>query len=234
MEESLKDKQSEQTNTPEKITPKSNGTFFALFGKIMHFLIAAGALIFGGYYFGTKGMKQSDAIISPTPVQAAMNQEAPPTDSPIPTDLPSKNIVKAGPANGTSFKSYTVEIPVGWKDSHETTEVSDKLVLTKADSSVTIYQAAIGGGGCIYKGDPPMQMAQQFTNYVDIMGKSASFRRSWNDDPSPKTAYSVCQKNTTENFYGSPTEFGAISISAHASDNATLSEIDSIIASLSK
>jgi hypothetical protein len=234
MEES-DSKQPKQATPPEKPSqspaPKHNGGFLALFGKSVLFLIVAGALVFGGYYFGTKGMKKSETTLSPTPIQSAMNAE--PTTLPTPT-VSAKKTVKAGPASGTSFKSYSVQIPAGWTDNHETTAVSDKLILTKDDSSITIYQAAIGGGGCVYKGDPPTQMAQQFTNFADITGQSVQFRRSWNDDPGTKTAYTVCQKNTSDGSYGSPTEFGAINLSAHSSDETTLAEIDSIIASLSK
>jgi hypothetical protein len=236
MNESLVNKPSEKETVPQEAqqpaTPKSSGGFFILFGKITLFAILAGALLFGAYFY-VKNAKKSESSLS-APAQSAINSHTTPTVSFTPTDLPSKKRLLAGPANGTSFKSYNVEIPAGWTDSHEITTVSDKLILTKDDSSITIYQAAVGGGGCIYKGDPPAQMAQQFSNYVNIIGKSASFRRSWNDDPGTKTAYTVCQKNTTDNSYGSPTEFGAINISAHSSDTITLAEIDSILASLIK
>lgn len=230
-------KETEQATPVEKTTqpsPKHTGGFFALFGKIMLFVLLAGILVFGGYYFGTKGMKKADIAISPTPIQSVMKKaDETPTEAVVPTSAPKKT-VKAGPASGTSFKGYSVEIPAGWTDTHETTAVSAKLTITKNDYTVTIYQAAIGGGGCVYKGDPPAQMAQQFTDFAAISGQAAQFRRSWNADGGAKITYTICQKNTSDSSYGSPTQFGAVSASApNPSDAATLAELDGIIASLS-
>lgn len=209
--------------------------FFALFGKIVLIVIVLGGLIFGGYYLGTKSAKTPEKSESTNSAMKA--SDSTPTQAVTPTEAVVMKTIKGGGVKDVSFKSYTIETPPGWTDAHQTTDVSDKLTLTKNGYTLSIYQAAVGGGGCLYKGDAPHEMAQTFTDFADIMGKSAQFRRSWNQDADPNKpiTYSVCQKNTTDGSYGSPTEFGAISATAaNPSDAAILAEIDSIIASITK
>ena len=144
-------------------------------------------------------------------------------------------LIHAGLASDSVFSRYTIETPSGWADQHETMTASDKLTLSKKDSNLTIYQAVFGGGGCSYTGEPQAEMAQTFTNFTEIIGKSAQFRRSWTEDPrSIVQVYTVCQK-ATGGSYGYITSFGRIDISVpKPPDNAILSQIDSIVASLTK
>ncbi len=229
-------KQPETTQVPSQPPAAAkHNAFFALFGKIILFLLIAGGLAFGGYYFGTNGMKKTTTSTTPTPESAMKTADQQPTATAAPT-VTQKKTVKAGLASGTSFKLYTVEIPSSWTDTREQSAVGDKLILTKNDYSLSIYQAAIGGGGCLYPGDADAMMAQKFTNFAEITGKSVQFRRSWNIEAGATTiAYSVCQKNTTDSSYGSPTEFGAISAKTPTTPDPTImTELDSIVASLAK
>ena len=213
---------------------------FPIFGKITLALICTLLIFFGGYVFG-KQTKQTSPP-APSPSKEAMKQ---PTETVIPsptiTIIPSSKTktVKAGLADSTAFKPYSIDVPDGWTDVHENTQTAniDKLTLTKNGYSLTIYQAALGGGGCLYKDDPPAEMAEKFTDFSGVTGKSGNFRRSWNQDGTPvKTiAYTVCQKSTTENSYGSITTFGRIdAISPNPADTTIINEIDGMIASLMK
>ncbi len=205
---------------------------FPVFGKVMIGIAAIALLLFGGYYLGSS--KKSSDTVTPTPAPTkaiieqptqAMKQEVSPT-------IGSKKTVKAGLTDGsTSFKPYMVEIPADWTDKHETTNVSDKLIISKNGYTINILQAAFGGGTCTYKGDPPAEMSQTFTDFTDIAGKEGQYRRSWNTGGE----YTICQKNPTGTSYGSPTKYGAISAkSPSPADATTLSELDSIIASITK
>ena len=197
---------------------------FALFGCI---------LFVGGYYLGTQYSTQ-DKIVPPTPPTAT------PTIVPVSTTPEAKNTktVKAGLAiKDSSFVPYAIDVPEGWTDVQETTVAAgiDKLTLTKTGYSLTIYQAAIGGGGCLYPGDAEKTMATKFSNFKDIQANSVQFRRSW-DQPiaegTKTTSYTICQK-TTDGSYGNITNFGVITAVAPNPENETiLSEIDMMIASL--
>ncbi len=219
---------------PETVTQiKKGGGAFSVLGKIFIFLIIGSSLLLGGYYFGMKSSKTTQPM-TPTPSTAASPSVMVP--SPTMTTNQTKT-VKAGLSGGNFFKPYTIDVPIGWTNTKETTVAAgiDKLILTKNGYSLTIYQAAMGGGGCIYPGDKPAEMSQTFTAFADINGKNGQFRRSWNEQGAAKTlAYTVCLKGT-DNSYGVLTPFGAISIATpNPAEPSILAEIDSMIASLTK
>ena len=153
-----------------------------------------------------------------------------------PTVAPTLKTVTGGMDNdSTSFKPYTVKIPDGWTDTIEKTEITNTLKLTKGAYSMSIYQAPMGGGGCLYPGDADQVMAQNFTNYYEIKTAANTFRLSYNKTGNqPGTiAYTVCQGNN--GTFGSPTSFGGISVKTpDPSDPNTMNEIYSIISSLTK
>ncbi len=216
---------------------------FGILGKLLTGTIFLAIVLGAGYYIGSTKYKKTSVTPSPTTSQVARHtqaaQKVTPTQTPIPSPSPtvsSKKTISGGLSGATSFSDYTVQVPNGWNDKKESTPgVIDKLILSKGDYVVSVYQAAIGGGGCLYPGDADAIMAQKFTDFVGINGQENQYRRSWNKDNSKSTiSYTICQK-ANDNSYGSPTKFGAISVqSPNPGDESTLAEIDSIIASLQK
>jgi len=213
---------------------KKGGGFFAFLGKVFIFLIIIGLLVGGGYYLGTTNKLGLKPNPTPTPGVSLTGSPTQTPPSPTAASLNTKTVKAGLSGDATSFKTYTIEVPGGWTDARETTVAAgiDKLTLTKNGYSVTIYQAPMGGGGCIYKGDPPNEMAQLYTDFAEINGKSGQYRRSWTQGPGQSTTYAICQK-APDNSYGSITAFGAISIvTPNPADPKMLSEVDGMIASL--
>ena len=212
---------------------------FALIGKIAVILLIAAILVVGGYLLAIKFGKKDSSMQKETSEKSVNipTVSATPEATATPTII-SKKTVKAGLSdNSTSFKPYSISVPVGWTDSRDKTDITDKLTITKGAYSVSIYQAPMGGGACLYPGDAPSEMAQSFTDFIGITGLTAQYRRSWNKvgNPAGTIGYTVCQKSTTENSFGSPTSFGAISIKTpDPADAAILSEIDGMISSLTQ
>ncbi len=216
--------------------------FFSLFGKIVLGVLALAIILSTGYYIGQTKIIKHTIKPTPTPLIHEITKakaETPSSPSPktslMPSQAPYSKTISGGLAKGTSFTTYTLQLPAGWTDKRETTpEIIDKITLSKDTYSVIIYQAAIGGGGCIYKGDPPAQMAQNFTDFVDISGNGGQFRRSWNTSNNTHISYAICQK-ANDNSYGSITQFGKIDVvSPDPADESILKEIDGIIASIKK
>jgi len=221
-------------SSPAPPATNKNDKFFSVFGKIILVLIIAGGLLYGGYYFATQTNQKTASQPTPSSSQEKTVMTKPTENAeqiPSPSVTTTKTI-KAGLSSGaTSFKPYSIAVPEGWTESRETNQAAgiDKLTITKTGYSLVVYQAPFGGGGCIYKGDPEAQMAQKFTEFVQI---GAEFRRSWNPENGKPLAYSVCQK-APDNSYGSITKFGAISAtSPNPSDLAIMNEVDTMIASL--
>jgi hypothetical protein len=213
---------------------KKRTGFFTILGKIFLFLLLAVGLLLGGFYLGEQATPP--ATPTPTPTQTAMT---PPTQT-LPTPTPASQntkLVKAGlGGDEVIFEPYTIEVPSGWTDARETTVAAgiDKLTLTKNGYSVTIYQAPMGGGGCTYKGDKPNEMAQLYTDYVDINGQSGQYRRSWTQNAGKSVTYTICQK-ADDASYGIMTLFGIINVvSPNPADTLMLTEVDGMIASMVK
>jgi len=219
--------------TPPTPKPKKSGGFLSILVKLFLLIIFGSALLLGGFYLGSKSISQTPET-TPSPTVAS----SPTATIPSPTLTSQKTkAVKAGLTGGNFFTPYIIDIPDGWTDARETTVAAgiDKLTLTKNGYSVTIYQAAMGGGGCLYPSDKPAEMSQTFTDFTDINGKSGQFRRSWNEQGGAKTlSYTVCKKGS-DNSYGVLTPFGAISVaSPNPAEPSILAEIDGMIASLNK
>jgi hypothetical protein len=159
-------------------------------------------------------------FISPSVTQTSL------TNTPSPTPVLKK--VSAGIKNQL-FSPYSLMAPAGWVDNHTTNTASDTLTLIKGQYVLTISQAAGGAGSCDYPGDTVEPMAQVFTNFVGITGAFSQFRRGTSDN---KT-YTVCEQKSTG--FAFPTSIGYVTYNTPASaDQATLAEMDGMVASLTK
>lgn len=219
------------SSTPQPPSPrptKKNRGFFSLLGKIFLAIIVIAGLLFGGYYLG-KNSRTSQTYSVPSLTQT-------PT-SPTPQSSPTSTVKKTKTVKaGMSTSQYEIEIPDGWTDVRENTQagVIDKLTLSKNGHTLTIYQAAMGGGGCLYPGDSPTEMSQNFTDFSEIKGTTETFRRSWNLDTAQTISYTICKKGS-DGSYGTFSSFGVISaVSPNPANASILNEIDSMIASLKK
>jgi uncharacterized protein YneF (UPF0154 family) len=227
-----------QTQTPQQPAPpppaKKDGSSKLLIVTIGIILLGLGLV--GGYFIANQniGINSDDKKLSPSP--SITQNIITPSPTVAPTSSVKTKTVKAGLTDSTAFKPYSIEVPAGWTDVRENTQAAgiDKLTLTKNGYTLTIYQAAMGGGGCLYKGDPPSEMAQTFTDFAEIMGTTETYRRSWNQNAAKTISYNVCTKGT-DGSYSTFSSFGAISaVSPNPADATILAEIDAMIASLIK
>lgn len=201
-------------------------------------LLSIGLLL--GYFFTNHVVTISDKGGKTTTPTPNTTQEQP-TDtsqqvgqSPTPTKSQTTKTVSGGlGGNATSFKQYTLKVPSGWTETRENDGSAidiDRLTITKGSYSLIIYQAAFGGGGCVYGNEPDQPFAQKFSNYAEISG--GQYRRSWDKSTGSTNSYTVCQKGS-DGSYGSPTQHGAISVkSPEPADAATMAEIDAMIDSI--
>jgi hypothetical protein len=233
----------EQDQAPDMSRPQQppKKDFFSTFGKLAAIVIVAALLVGGGVYLG-QNMNKSSVPPSASPVPEISSVPSPTTGQVTTAPTASQEsgkltkTVTAGGAKGTAFGVYAIDFPQDWTETKEKNELTDKLTLSKGLYSLTIYQAPMGGGGCLYPGDADSPMAQKFTDFVNITGAEFSLRRSWNKtgNPAGTIGYTVCQKGQ-DNSYGSITSYGAISVkSPDPSDPKIMAEIDSILTSVVK
>ena len=183
----------------------------------------------GAFYLGQKTMPGGKTEVLVNNNSEKITQ-APTTEiiTPTPIQIEKQTITAGGVL---SFPTYTLTLPAGWTSQREQGQDMDKLTLTKMGYKITISEGAFGGSGCLYPGDPPQEMAQNFTSYVEISNPNGYvFRRS----STGSSGWTVCQKGS-EGSFGGPTIFGHISITAPSTPDTTIvAEIDSILASLNK
>lgn len=193
---------------------------------IIILILAVGA---GAFYLGKSTLNTQ--TITPVPT---VTQNIPKSGTPSLTPTPSVTQTTQVTSGGLLvFAKYSLELPAGWLSQKETTQYSDMVTLSKNNYKITISQAAGGGGGCVYPGQPPQEMAQSFTSFVEVMDPNGFiFRRGANGTPG---GFTVCQKNATDGSFGFPTNFGNITITTPVPPTDTMmTEVDSILASLKK
>jgi hypothetical protein len=153
----------------------------------------------------------------------------------VPTPTPVSTLTIKG-GGILEFNSYTVEVPSTWKYTKEGAPSGDieleKLILTKGDYKITIYQAATGGAICLYPGDPDTEgPSSKFTTFTELKTATNDKLRISGTGSGNLT---VCQMTGT-NPWGEPTSFGHISIALPAvTTPEMITEINGIIASLKK
>lgn len=211
--------------------------FYAGLGKLFIALIVIGLLATGGYYLRTRYLPEliggylvplsAPPTATPAPI-ASLTPAASPSPVPSGTIPLSPKKISAG-IKTQFFVPYSILILPGWIDVQTSGIGTNELKVTKGQYIFVISQAAGGGGSCLYPGDSPQPMAQTFTSFVQITGSSSNLRRGTNDN----TAFTICeQKNTGFTF---PTTVGYITYSTPSSpDSTSLSEMDSMIASITK
>jgi len=217
------------TNFPQGSTKKGINIW-----KFISILLVVALLAVGLYELGkSQTPSKNTYVISPrtTVVQTQATVSATVTQSlaltPTPTGATSKKIT-AGIKNQL-FSPYVVIVPSSWADNHTANTASDTLALTKGQYILTISQGAGGAGSCDYPGDTVEPMAQVFTNFVGITGTFSQFRRGTSDN---KT-YTVCEQKS--GGFSFPTSIGYITYNTPVqADQATLAEMDGMIASLTK
>lgn len=215
-------------------TPKKDP--FSIIGKIAIALIIIVLLVGGGIVLGrslNKPQTNNSAAtvdnISPTVSPATGNQTTP---TPRPTTVDLVTFKGGLGTDTTSFKPYFFQASKDWIQENETTEVTNKITITKDDYSISVYQAPMGGAMCIYPGDEEGDFKQMYTRYKEFTGKNGEvYRRSW-DEKGQKTTYTFCQKSS-EGTFGTFTTYGAVTAtSPNPPDENILEEIDTIISTL--
>ena len=194
-------------------------------------LVVIALVGFLAYDLGTKSANpaQNTNTAQNTPAPVASQS---PTSEPTFSPAPNTQTVTAGGI--LVFAKYSLNIPSGWTSNKEVTQYSDMVTLTKEGYKITIYQAAGGGGGCVYPGQPPQEMAQTFTSFAEITDPNGFVFRRGPSEGTPNS-WTVCQRNATDGSFGFPTNFGNITFTTPASpSNLTMAEIDGILASLKK
>src|SRR5260221_11974530 len=136
--------------------------FFSLLGKFVLIAVVVGLLAGGGYYFGKKytlplpGSVQPTAMVSESSTNAAQQGQ-----NPSPTLNQTQNdphvAITAGGISPTD--KYIMSGFKDWTVSKTHDSLSDKLTFTKGEYQLTIYQAAIDGGECIFPGETPGNFA---------------------------------------------------------------------------
>lgn len=219
--------------TPQAVVVhKSNNV--PLVGAIIFLaLVVAAAAV----YLGMQKKPETASTIPPT-----STPPTPTTTVETPITLTPSTKMKVLSYTSTKLKdnsasAYTISYPSDWQKDTKRDEISDLLTLTKGEYSIKIYQAPMGGSGCTFKGDAPSEMSQDYSNkeFVEIKTGDTTFRRVKIDVGKPPVpTYTFCASNpSTKGSFGSPTSFGAITYTVPATtDEVTLSQMDSVIASL--
>lgn len=201
---------------------------FAIFGKISLVVIILTTMIYGGYYFG----KKAGNTIKPEAVNTEESLETT-LPSPQPTNQSQITVIGGVPKSaGLSFDQYSIFTPEGWSSKKENQTVADeKLILTKGEYQISIFQAATGGAFCLYPGDDDLEgPSSRFETFIILTTKDGrTLRRSLNEN-----GFTVCQKSA-DGSYQQPTNYGHISIKMPTTwTQEVLTEIDTILSSLKK
>jgi hypothetical protein len=172
--------------------------FFSFFGKLALILLVVGIMVSAGYYLGTGKLPfptnpPPGAVTTTAPTPTSVAATASPSAAPSPTIA--TQTVSGGGVSSTSFSAYTITVPTTWTVKKEVTAgVSEKITISRGTYSMNIYQAATGGGGCIYPGDAPAEMSSTFGAYTTLHDASGGeFRRA--TPAGSASGFTVCQKS---------------------------------------
>ena len=196
-------------------------------------VIVLTALIYGGYYFGKKTSNEIKLEAVSTESETPLEITFTASPSAIPQRL-STVLGGVSKSAGLSFDQYSITTPEEWIAKKESQTIADeKLILTKGEYQINIFQAATGGALCLYPGDDDFEgPSSRFEEFIVLTTKDdRTLRRSFNKGD---TSFTICQKSG-DGSYQQPTNYGHISIKLPADYSIEMvSEIDSIISSLKK
>lgn len=206
--------------------------FFSFLGKFALVLLVVAILAGGGYYLGT-GKLPFPQNPTPAAVTTSAPEQTPELITGVPTPTIAMQQVTVSGLSGTSFGGFILNVPATWTvTKEENPGISQKITVSRGAYAVSIYRAATGGGGCLYPGDPLVEMSSTFGPFVTLHDASGNeFRRAI---PTGSTSgFTVCQKG--DSSFGLPTMYGHITYGTPGSpDAATLQEMDAIFATLKK
>lgn len=215
--------------------------FFSIFGKITLVVLILAAFVYGGYYLGKNNsiFNKPEAVSTEAgnayEVDETVNEDTS-SETPVTPEPKTRITIVAGLTKdkGLSFDQYSLMIPEDWNSKKEAqSQLDEKLVLTKGEYSINIFQAATGGALCLYPGDDEFEgPSSKFETFNSLTTKdNRQLRRSGDKNG---LAFTVCQKSP-DGSYQQPTSYGHISVKLPANyTNEVLTEIDSILSSLKK
>lgn len=209
-------------------------TTVTLFSKLLAMILFI-ALPLAGFYLGMKYQEKTTVI---TPVVSEVKT----TVSPTPyvskfNDSNAENVTYTSIALlGNSMKRYSISYPITWeRNVKRIGEISDELTLSNGEYSIVIYQAPMGGAGCIFEGDVPNGPFGDYRNkkYTEFNSGIGLLRRFDNTPPGiSNTRIDFCQKLSDGSFVLS-TAIGGLTYKVPNNYNLTiLLKMDEIIKTL--
>lgn len=223
MEEETKLEQEKVVEPKAQETPKTS-ILSSKWLKIGAIIVVLLILLGGAYFLGKNTSTKKGATVTtqvgltPTPVDETASWKTFATQK----------------LKGNSLDAYSMQYPDSWTLTSSLTSFSDSRTLSKNDYSINVYQAAVGGAGCIFEGtvsDGPMNDYRNL-KYVEVKTELGTLRRLI--DPGAqkndgKTIFSFCESNNNKD-YGMPTQIGFISYTTPKNpDNAVLSQMDQML-----
>lgn len=224
-----------QPTSPVTPTPvivhKSNNV--PLVGAIFFLALVIGA---AAIYFGMQKKSETVRQVPPTEITPK-----PTATSELPITATPTTVVKLVSYSSTKLKdnsllAYSISYPENWTKDTKRDAITDTFTLTNNGDTITIYQAPVGGAGCIFEGKVPVGPANDYTKtkFVEVLANNITFRRVQEESKIPaETIYGFCSNNlSSQTTFGTPTLFGAISYKITSKNTAALSEMDKIVATL--
>ena len=227
------DNQVDQKRSPTEsvIETKTNISFpFSKYLPIIIVALIAGIVGSAGTYF---------ILSSKTNPQPVVSKITPPTaTSPTPDPIANWKTYTSTKLSDNSLKPYTISYPESWTINIKRSNVSDQLILTKENYSITIYQAAYGGNGCIFEGQVPEGPYSDLRDreYTQIQSGIGTLRRgefsSQSGIESDMIKLEFCGSRDVKN-YQTPIIIGTINYKIPKDySESTLVEMDNIVKTL--
>lgn len=240
MEEKIQGNQTNQPKAEQTPTAGSQKKVKSLTIAILLIVIlsiVAGA-VYAGYFLGRKSVPPAQILIDNGPVEI----EVSPTPEAIPTTPSTDENSGWKMYSSEKIMDYFSRFEIGYPASWELTINQDLnyeppkklgmlfLKLKKEGVTIEINQAAMGGEGCLYPGEPDREGPfVRFGNFTQmVLSDGTILRRSRSlTDSCGGVCYSICQKSKTG--FQKPTKIGAITFILSHEDEALAKELDQIL-----
>jgi hypothetical protein len=138
---------------------------------------------------------------------------------------------------GSSLSGFKLKYPADWSLDETENENFYSLLLTVDNVSFKVDQANIGGGGCLYPGDPDRDGPYtRVGEYLELVFNNGTIWRlgpeTHNNDPENEPI-TVCQRRSGEDEFSSITSIGATGIVfSGTADQVILEEIVQILSTI--